>query len=43
MVIDCVITRITKKGLNIPEDVINRSYYKGMQNRTEIFIDIYDY
>lgn len=35
-------SRVEKGGHNIPEDVIERRYFKGMKNLTEIFIPLCD-
>ena len=35
--------RVSEGGHNIPEDVIERRYLRGIKNLNEIFIDLVDY
>ncbi len=43
LAIERVATRVSEGGHNIPEDVIIRSYFKGLANLTNVFINICDY
>jgi predicted ABC-type ATPase len=43
LAIQRVATRVSEGGHNIPQDVIVRRYYKGMQNLVNVFTDICDY
>jgi predicted ABC-type ATPase len=43
LAIERVATRVLEGGHNIPEDVIIRRYYKGLQNLVNVFTDICDY
>jgi predicted ABC-type ATPase len=43
LAIERVATRVSEGGHDIPEDVIVRRYFKGLENLTKIFTDICDY
>lgn len=42
MALDRVATRVSKGGHNIPRDVVERRYYKGLKNLFDLFIPICD-
>lgn len=42
MAIDRVAKRVSKGGHNIPKDVIERRYYRGIKNLFDLYIPICD-